>query len=254
MGIFPFGRPATDRPPRVPIGDADLFVLGVYPSAVHVRWQRPDGAVQVQALAVDDEPVVFWDGADAADRVRRWSAEVGWQREWGSVRPAGNGTSGRAVIEDVLQPLGTTMERCYVTDCLPRYHVKRGDASQGKAMEERYQPFAAARGLPMFSLPSRPPPKTLVRQAIHENGDALRDQLRVARAEVVVTLGEEAADVFAAVAGVDRVLLRRDESYGRERRVPSSCGVRAWIPLKHPGLRAPQWKAHHEDWKAARSQ
>lgn len=69
MSTYPLGRSATDRPPRVPRADAEVFVLGVYASALHVRWQRPDGAVMVQALAVDDEPEVFWDGADAAERI-----------------------------------------------------------------------------------------------------------------------------------------------------------------------------------------
>lgn len=253
MGIFPFGRPATDRPPRAPARDADLFVLGVYPSALHVRWQRPDGVVQVQALAVADEPEVFWDGADAAERVRRWSSEVGWRRDWGEVSPSGNGTSGRAVAEDVLAPMGTTIDRCFVTDCLPRYHVKHGPGSQGSAMTERYAPFAAARGLPTVSLPRRPAVPTFIRQAVRENGDQLARQLRFARAELVVTLGEEAADVFAAVTGAERVVLRRDDEYGRERRVPSGFGVGAWIALKHPGLREPRWKARHDEWKTEHS-
>lgn len=252
MGIFPFGRPATDRPPRVPAGDADLFVLGVYPSALHVRWQRPNGAVHVQALAVDDEPEVFWDGADGAERVRRWSEQVGWQPSWGRVSSSGNGTSGRAVNEDVLVPLGTRLDRCYLTDCLPRYHVKYGRGSQGDAMTERYAGFADALGLPTFSLPRRPTRSALVRQAIVENGDALREQLSRSGADVVVTLGEEAADVFAAIADIERVVLQRDETYGRERRLPPGRNVRAWIPLKHPGMRASQWKARHDDWKASR--
>lgn len=251
MGTFPFGRPATDRPPRVPAGDADLFLLGVYPSALHVRWQRPDGVVQVQALAVDDEPEVFWDGADAAERVLRWSDEVGWRREWGRVSSAGNGTSGRAVIEDVLRPLGTTIDRCFVTDYLPRYHVKHGPGSQGSAMAERYAPFAAARGLPPVSLPGRPTPSALTRQAIRENGDELAGQLRMSQAELVVSLGEEAAEVFAAVTGADRAPMRRDDAYGQERCVPPGCGVGGWVALKHPGLREPRWKARHDEWKAA---
>jgi hypothetical protein len=251
VGTFPFGRPATDRPPRVPAGDADLFVLGVYPSALHVRWQSSDGVVQIQALAVDDEPKVFWDGADAAERVRRWTAQVGWQSSWGRVSPSGNGTSGRAVVDDVLRPLGTTIERCYVTDCVPRYLLKNGSASQGRAIEEHYAPFAAARGLPAVSLPSRPTPATLVANAVQAEGQTLVEQLVASRAEVVVTLGQEAADVLAAVLGAEPVVLRRDESYGRELLVEVAGTKRAWLPLKHPGLRVPAWRARHDDWKAA---
>lgn len=72
---FPFGRPSTPRAPRIPVGQAGLFILGVYPSALHVRWELPEwarrglGIGTVAALAVDDEPSVFWDGADAGARV-----------------------------------------------------------------------------------------------------------------------------------------------------------------------------------------
>src|SRR3954465_2597268 len=121
MYRFPFGRTATRRPPRGPVSDsAALLVLGVYPSALHVRWRRPDG-VTVGALAVDDEPTVFWDGADAAQRIERWQQAVGWTDQWGSVTAAGggNGSSGRHVVDHVLRPLDVLPDQVYFTDCLP---------------------------------------------------------------------------------------------------------------------------------------
>ena len=39
--LYPFGVPATPRPPRRPEGGAELIVLGVYPSALDVRWDPP---------------------------------------------------------------------------------------------------------------------------------------------------------------------------------------------------------------------
>jgi len=51
----------------------------VYPSALHVRWSRGD--LNVQALAVDVEPTVFWDGADAELRVAAWKGAVGFRPE-----------------------------------------------------------------------------------------------------------------------------------------------------------------------------
>lgn len=251
MGIFPFGRLSTDRPPRLPADRADVFLLGVYPSALHVRWVRPDGVVQVQALAVDDEPEVFWDGADAAERVALWREQVGWQPGWGRVTPSGNGTSGRAVVDDVLQPLATTIDRCHVTDCLPRYLVKNGPGSQGKAMSSVYGPFAEARGLPEVSLPRRPSPAGLVRQAIGEERGRLMSQVTASGADRVVTLGQEAADVFAAVCDVGAVVLRPDEHYGCLRNVRLGARLLAWTPLKHPGLRSPKWQQRHAAWKAS---
>ncbi len=74
----------------------DAFLLGVYPSALHVRWTHPQ--YRVAALAVAEEPYPFWDGADEVERVDRWRGEVGWQSEWGTAEPVGrlNGSSGGA--------------------------------------------------------------------------------------------------------------------------------------------------------------
>ena len=65
-GVFPFGSPVKpvvqqDRTPK------SVFVLGVYASAVHAVWIGPDGKRKVNALAVANEPEIFWrgEGADA---------------------------------------------------------------------------------------------------------------------------------------------------------------------------------------------
>src|SRR5215212_6481198 len=56
MGVFPFGRLVVPCDP-VATGRAAMFVLGAYPSALHVRWRPPQGEGRVvQALAVDNEP------------------------------------------------------------------------------------------------------------------------------------------------------------------------------------------------------
>lgn len=76
---FAFGQPVTlVRPRRAPIND--LFVLGTYPSALHVSW-RADETLRVQALPIDNEPISFWTGDDRAERVGAWMKTVGWQRE-----------------------------------------------------------------------------------------------------------------------------------------------------------------------------
>src|SRR5687768_8968073 len=104
--LFPFGASSTPRPPRTPAGGAAAFVLGVYPSTFHVRWTPPAwlGATDstVAALAVADEPIVFWDGSNPPEQevFERWHSAIGFIEgdeagAWGHVRPSGNGTSGR---------------------------------------------------------------------------------------------------------------------------------------------------------------
>jgi hypothetical protein len=219
-----------------------LFVLGVYPSALHIRWQRPDGIV-AGALPVSDEPTVFWDGEDAGKRVSHWKDEVGWRHAWGSVNPAGgNGSSGRHVTDHVLTPLRLTAGDVYFTDCLPTYFVKH------TRIADVYGPFAAERHLPDAALPARPSPSQLVSRAIAEEGKELRHQLLEADAPAVVTLGQEAADVLAVLTGADRVVLAPDESYGREHEVSLDGRKLCWTALTHPGNHGDVWQQRHLEW------
>ena len=239
------------RPPRVPVsGSAVLLVLGVYPSALHVRWRLPGGDM-VGALAVADEPTVFWDGADAHQRVEHWQETVQWTHRWGSVTAAGgNGSSGRQVVEHVLQPLGVAPENVFFTDCLPTYFIKSGTASQATAIREVYDPFAAAQSppLPPADLPSRPSPPDLVRRAIAQEGPTLRGQITQAAAPTIVTLGQEAADVLAGIADTDRVPLALRSDYGRARVLTVAGHPMQWVPLVHPGNRSNAWRRQHQQW------
>ena len=114
-GRFPFGRPNSERPPRPAHGDAELLVIGVYPSAFHVAWSPPpaadprDGSKRsrpfVGSLAVDVEPVVFWDGLNPspADLLVQWKAMVKFDPErHGTVRLGTNGPSGAGLVEHYL--------------------------------------------------------------------------------------------------------------------------------------------------------
>ena len=53
---FPFGLPILPVG-QVPVGlPKKLFILGVYASAVHVKWYGPDGRLRIHAMAVASEP------------------------------------------------------------------------------------------------------------------------------------------------------------------------------------------------------
>lgn len=104
------------------------------------------------ALAVDDEPTVFWDGTDAETLIAHWRAAIAWRDEWGSVTLAGgNGSSGRVVAKQVLTPLAIPPDRTYFTDCLSYYFVKTGPGSQGRRIAEApgsHSPTPAIEPLP----------------------------------------------------------------------------------------------------------
>lgn len=99
MHSYPFGLPVTARPPSAS-GPRSVFLLGAYPSALHIEWTPPAPYRRVKAIPVDDEPTPFWDGEDQEERVRRWQAAVGFDRAWGSVRanPEYNGPAARTCV------------------------------------------------------------------------------------------------------------------------------------------------------------
>jgi hypothetical protein len=249
-------------------------VLGVYPSALHVRWTPPawaehiEGVAPIGALAVDDEPTVFWDGRSPseAELVERWMRHVGFRPgdapgDWGHVRPAGNGTSGRPVAERVLRPLGITPDQATFSDCVNTYFVKGGRGSQGASWRERFEPFAAEAGLAAPTIPARPAVDDLVRLAVDEHRDRLRAELLESGAPIVLTLGEEARRVLAGIA--DEVEGPPTETlstkggissarYGEEGRATIGERTIRWMALVHPGQRSKAWGTIHDGWVARR--
>lgn len=145
QGTFPFGRPNTSRPMRRPMsGRARALVVGVYPSAFHIAWSPParhdprpaeDRARPlVSSLAVDVEPVVFWDGTapTAADELTRWKEAVSFDDDHHGAASVGhNGPSGIGVVKEMLTPLGIDAAEAAFTDVVPWFFVKQGKGSQG---------------------------------------------------------------------------------------------------------------------------
>jgi hypothetical protein len=247
-GTFPFGLPSGRCQPRR-VSRAQAFVLGVYPSALHIRWRHPQQ--RIAALAVGEEPWPFWAGEDEVERVVQWRHAVGWRPEWGTAEPVGhvNGNSGRAVQERVLRPLGIDPDQTWLTDALPFFHVHRTRRSQGEAMSTRYDPFAHAHGLPVHQLPDRPPTDQLIRRAVQEEGTRILDEIIDADAPLLITLGNEALAVAANLLG-DTLphRLAPDGAYGRRHRATARGKSVEVLPLVHPGQRGSLWQQAHERW------
>jgi hypothetical protein len=252
MHRFPFGRPVEPMPPTQNRGG--LFILGAYPSALHVRWRAPEGPT-INALAIENEPAPFWNGDDQERYVESWKQAIGFTERWGIAEPAGhhNGSSGRWVDERLLGPLGFTREQTWITDCLDTYRVS--DA-QTAAITERFLPFAAKVGEDVEpNLPAHPDEDAIVREAKKDHIERVDQELRQAEPTTVVTLGNAALRVF-------RLLLRDDDPYqtdglstdGYGRRVFVSLHARPldWYPLVHPGGRGPIQDAH-TTWIAERA-
>jgi len=263
-GYFPFGRPNTDRPMRRPDEQPAALVVGVYPSAFHVTWsppaallaQAPEGAqYPISSLAVDVEPMVFWDGEDPSPEavLTQWKLDVGFDPErHGDVHVGTNGPSGASLATTVLEPLGLAPESVAFTDAIPWYVVKgsrRG--SQGAAIRDRFNPLAEAMEVVPGDLPARPSKAGLVDLAsTGERRHSLRAEILLAEAPLIITLGQEALDAVREVA---------DRAAGMQIDLaPKHYGTRGLLsidditfdvlPLVHPGFAR---QTTNEKWRVA---
>jgi hypothetical protein len=240
---FPFGAPVKECGVETP-DKVEAFVLGAYPSALHVRWVRPDG-VAITAMAVDNEPSVFWDGEDEQQRVDDWARDH-FDDCWGSVTPSGNGPSGKWVKRDILRPLQRAGIRThFITDCLTTYRVS--DAGQ-EAIDERYLPFAAENPrLQPPVLSSHPSEGAIVREALNDQKGRIAAQVAAATPAHVVTLGDAAARVVAAMSEWQGTGKLSTTPYGVPRDITLAGVPVRWSALIHPAARG-EWQERHQKW------
>jgi hypothetical protein len=113
--IFPFGSELkkVEQQNKSP---KEVFVLGVYASAVHARWIDHDDKIKVLALAAASEPSIFWRGNK--EKVVEIINEIKIPYELGKLEPAEprfNGISGRLLDKDYLDPLGYSRKQAWQT-------------------------------------------------------------------------------------------------------------------------------------------
>ena len=242
---YPFGRPVTRRPPSAHEQRA-LFVLGAYPSALHVEWRPPAGGKLGRALPIDDEPEPFWNGEDASDRLAAWisSTRLDPDRDGTFRIPSGlNGPSGAWVDRNVLTPLGQSRATTWITDCLDTYRMSTGvEARIADTYDNGTRP--GARLLP------HPSESAVVAEALNEHHSRLLDELDLCRPTVVVTLGNAAARVFSELVGVPQRKLTV-AGYGQRVEVAVNGSAAIWLPLAHPAA-PPRYQMTHELWAATR--
>ena len=246
-----------------------VLVVGVYPSAFHVRWTPPVDAVAplprerrsptVGSLAVDVEPVVFWDGRTPSPREQLavWAEHLDHdEATHGRIGFGTNGGSGRFVVDELLAPLGFDADDAAVTDVVPWVFVHPGRCSQGAAMAW-FNDCLGAR-FPPGTLPRRPKESELVAMArTPELADLLRRDVLDAEAPLVITLGNEALAALLAVAdrnvSVPEVL--SPKRYGRRGSIVLGGTTFDVLPLAHPGMQqkrsSPAWRAALDGWREA---
>ena len=250
---FPFGEivrklEQIDRSPK------QVFILGVYASAVHAKWVR-DGQTICQALAVASEPYIFWDGniAEAQSIIDRISvpSEVGKL-----ILPNKNlnGPSSKVLTENILKPLGLSRKEAWLCDLLPE---SRLNPSQKRVIDNKYKPLIDKYGLNEVTVPI-------------EDGRFCNDDRRAeiineiisSKAETLVLLGDMPISQFLSREyDIDFKNLNEytcKYSYGKPVFVQIMGHRINVIPIAHPrqigglGYSSEFWKNEHQKWEQCR--
>jgi uracil-DNA glycosylase len=248
IGIFPFGQPVldvhqTDRTPK------NVFVLGVYASAVHARWKDPDNKTVVQALAVASEPTIFWRGENAESILQKIVIPEGL----GKLIPAKqefNGPSGMALDNLILSPLGLERQKAWLCDLVPHSCV---NDSQRNAIERAYLPITQKYGLPKHTVP--PVPSILTDE---NRRQAILKELIESQAKVIILLGDKPIQWFLSFHD-DRWRKLSDfgidgKPYGQLHMTHLGGKEMYVLPLAHPrqiaklGKSSDKWYKTHKSW------
>jgi hypothetical protein len=241
---YPFGEPVGSVT-ALGAAPARVFVLGVYPSAIHARWVGPDGTPRIRAVAVADEPEPFWPGDDAvvAATVARLNARL--PSAAGQLEPAApafNGPSGLALDEFVLAPLGLDRDAVRIADVHNRYMANTGQVA---AVARAYEPLVAAGLLPAVSWERR----HKLRRVPSDRQPSLADELATADPEWLITLGNEPLRAL----GLEPLT---QDGYGKERTATVFGRRVRLVPLVHTrqaaghGASSGVWRERHQAWLA----
>jgi uracil-DNA glycosylase len=239
IGTFASGQPIldvvqTDRTPK------HVFVLGVYASAVHARWIDQDGKTRIMALAVASEPTIFWTGEGAEDII----AKIKPPGNIGHLESAGanlNGPSGHALDEKILGPLGVSRDNAWLCDLVPH-----------SCMNHRQEKALRRENLPIPNWPHVP--KCLANKTRRA---VILDELQTSEARVLVTLGDQPLQWFAAHFGAKPQLAdygEDAETYGQLHPIQVPGRTTQLLPLAHPrqiarlGAHSDKWATLHEIW------
>jgi len=244
IGIFPFGQPVqnivqTDRSSK------NVFILGVYASAVHARWINPNGNTLVNALAVASEPYIFWRGENANSIIEK----IDIPPEVGKLVPANltlNGPSGNALDNLILNPLGLERNDVWLCDLVPHSCI---NPAQKNAIEREYSPISLKFGLPNPSVPPLPNPIT-----DEKRRREIEDELFESNATILILLGDLPIAWFLFIHDKRWRKLADFETYGQLHKTKIRERSIRILPLAHPrqiaklGVSSSFWYETHQEW------
>jgi uracil-DNA glycosylase len=244
IGIFPFGQEVqkVEQDERSP---KQAFVLGVYASAVHARWENPQGKTIIKAMAVASEPYIFWRGENAEEKIR----EIKIPHQLGKLVAADkqfNGPSGIALDELILKPLGLARTDTWLCDLVPYSCM---NPSQMKALEREYYPIAGKYKLPLPTVPKVPN-----RLSDSARRQAILEELEESGTEMLILLGDKPIQWFLQYYDERWKRLSDFKTYGKEYTTKIGGKKYQVLPLAHPrqiaqlGRSTRKWFELHQEW------
>lgn len=252
---FPFGQKLTKVQQTETTPNKEVFVLGVYASAVHAKWLDKDGKIKVQALAVASEPKIFWTG----EGVEKIIKEIHIPEELGKLVLANknlNGPSGVALDDLFLNPLGYSREQAWLCDLLPESRV---NPNQQKAVN-MYNDIAVKHGLPISTIPE------FREDEIKENAKQrhleILNELENSGAKTIILLGDLPIRWFLHFYDKRTKLSQfgnSQETYGQRHDIVINNKTYSVIPLCHPrnaarlGAHSSNWADWHKAWVEMKS-
>lgn len=247
---FPFGQELhpvmqEDTSPK------KVFVLGVYASAVHARWQK-DGESICSALAIASEPRIFWDGDP--EEAKRIINTIAIPAELGTLEPAArhlNGPSAKVLDEKILAPLGVTRVDSWLCDCLPETRL---NPNQARSVREKYNPLIEKYGLNPVTVPNRPYTFCDSKRKVE-----ITEELMQSKAELLVVLGDAPISQYLRkVASVPYSTLGEYVDlygYGTITSTVINGKTIQILPMTHPrqigkmGAHSEKWYMAHREWE-----
>jgi len=246
---FPFGQKLIKVQQKDTTPNKEVFVLGVYASAVHAKWIDKEGNLKVQALAVASEPEIFWKGKDAKEII----AKIYMPEELGRLEAANknlNGPSGIALDDLFLKPLGYTREQAWLCDLLPESRVNPG---QKKVLDQFYTKEIAQQFNLQQATIHEFDEKELKKNAEHRHLEILKE-LESSEAKTIILLGDLPILWFLHFFDKRYKKLSDFDGYGKRHDIKINNKFYSVIPLCHPrnaarlGAFSKKWAELHIEW------
>ena len=250
---FPFGQKLTKVQQGDTTPDKEVFVLGVYASAVHAKWIGKDGVLKVQALAVASEPEIFWTGNNTEEII----AGIHVPEEMGTLIPANknlNGPSGVALDELFLKPLGFIREQAWLCDLLPESRVNTNQKNAVTIYNEIVQRNTF--DLSIATIPDFDEKELKINS--EKRKDEILEELEASGAKTFILLGDLPVRWFLHFFD-KRKRLSDFEGYGMKHEIEINKITYTVIPLCHPrnaarlGAFSKKWAELHDEWVREKS-